>query len=132
MYAYIYHDCKQKIKNKPSMYVQEYTGENKQKIFRQKKIIVSKKIYYKLSHKGSSIMYVRSEGGGLVQLNAYWLIWGRFSCKHTYTIIYFSEVPQNKETRYELFRQPKLSIPIFPVQLESTTLIPRALLGFQT
>ena len=43
MYAYIHQVSKQRIKNKPSMYVQEYPRQNKQKIFRQKKIIVSKK-----------------------------------------------------------------------------------------
>ena len=41
----------------------------------------------------------------------------------------FLQVCYKVEIKYELFRQPKLSIPISPVQLESTTSIPRALLG---
>ena len=56
-------------------------------------------------------------------------LYERFIYKGTYTIIFFLKIFYKIEVKYELFRQPELSIPISPIQLESVTSIPSALLG---
>ena len=51
----------------------------------------------------------------------------RLICKRIYAINYFLQVLYKIKIKYEIFRQPKLTIPISPIQLESATSIPRAL-----
>ena len=94
---------------------------------------------------GSSINYVRSDGGGVDQLKAFWLMLGAWgpgglSCKSKYAMMmiiifviviiiiiiiiiimyYFTGLLQNRSQENQLFRQPKNSIPMSSVQLKST------------
>ena len=88
--------------------------------------------------KGSSIKYLRpekrrgergGERGGLAKGVLSRMGEESGSSLSVRTPQIFLQVFYKVEIKYELFRQPKLSIPISPVQLESTTSIPRALLG---
>ena len=56
---------------------------------------------------------------------------GGISCKRTYAKkIFFTGLLQNRNKESQLFRQPKLSIPICPVQLKSASSIPELFVVF--